>query len=328
VSLSIKSPTRVDLAGGTLDCWPLAPLVDSHCLIINFSVGIFSQVQLIPQQDSCIEVIVADLSYKKKFTTLDELLACEDSELTLIRVLTEYFQPKQGFKVESRSDSPVGAGLGGSSSLTISFLKAFGKWLHKNWDIYQIVEVAHNLEAKVIHAPTGTQDYYPAYQTGLHYISYTSEGTSLEIQEIPKDKLNQHMTLVYTGIPHRSGINNWQVIKAVVEGDYKVLLALRGINKVAKCMRTAIKNNQWIDIPQLFQEEYQYRVSLTDHFSSPQIEELKKAVLSSGAEAVKICGAGGGGCVIVWSPVDRKTEVEKTCLTAGFQILPLNLEKV
>jgi len=285
-------------------------------------------VQLTPRPDRRIEVIVGDLAYEKLFANLDELLACEDSESKLIRVLVEYFQPQQGFKVESHADSPVGAGLGGSSSLVISLLKAFGEWLNKHWDAHQIVKVAHNLEAKLIYAPTGTQDYYPAYQTGLHYISYTSDGILLETREIPKDKFNQHMTLVYTGVPHHSGINNWQVIKAVVEGDGKVLSVLRSINDIAKRMRTVIEANQWGDIPQLFEEEYQNRVALTDHFSSLQIEELKKALLSSGAQAVKICGAGGGGCVAVWSPADKKTEVEKTCLTAGFQILPLNLEKI
>ena len=328
MKISVKSPTRVDLAGGTLDCWPLYSLVDSQCLTINFSIGICSEVELTPREDNRIEVIVGDLAFEKIFPDVSELLACEDSELRLIRVLVDYFQPTQGFKLESRSDSPVGAGLGGSSSLTISFLKAFGLWLKREWTDHKIVTVAHNLEAKLIKSPTGTQDYYPAFQAGLHYINYTPDGISLETREIPKKIFTDHLTLVYTGVPHHSGINNWQVIKAVVEGDSQVLSALRSINDVAKRMRKVIDSAQWSEIPQLFEEEYQHRVTLTSHFTSPRIDELKNVVLSSGAHAVKICGAGGGGCVAVWSPLDTKAKVESACRTVGFQLLPLSLEKI
>ncbi|MCB0363817.1 MAG: galactokinase [Bdellovibrionaceae bacterium] len=328
MTINVKSPTRIDLAGGTLDCWPLFPLVAPRCTTVNFSIGICSEVELTPGESSTIEVAVEDLKYQKSFVDLATLLECQDKELSLIRVVCEYFQPHIGFKIRSRSDSPVGAGLGGSSSLTISFLKAFGQWSGCEWSAHQIVEVAHNLEAKLIHAPTGTQDYYPAFQAGLHFIHYTSDGVGLETQEVPREVFNKHLTLVYTGVPHHSGINNWQVIKAVVEGDLNVLSALREINKIAENMQKAVLSSKWGEIPQLFNEEYRFRVQLTPHFSSPRIEELKDVVLSAGADAVKICGAGGGGCVAIWSPAESKIEVERACQASGFQILPLSLEKI
>ncbi|MCB0386253.1 MAG: galactokinase [Bdellovibrionales bacterium] len=302
--------------------------MSSHCTTVNFSIGVCSYVELTPKDTSEIEVHVEDLNYQKRFVHLEDLLSNQDKQLSLIRVLCEYWQPQQGFSVRSRSDSPVGAGLGGSSSLTVSFLKAFGQWLGRDWTAHEIVEVAHNLEAKLIQAPTGTQDYYPAFASGLNFIHYTSDGISLESQEIPKGVFEQHLTLVYTGVPHHSGINNWQVIKAVVEGDLRVLSALREINQVARSMQKAVLSSKWDEIPQLFNEEYKFRVQLTPHFSSPRIEELKDVVLSAGADAVKICGAGGGGCVAVWSSADKKSEVDCACQASGFQILPLSLEKI
>ncbi|MCC7404898.1 MAG: galactokinase [Bdellovibrionales bacterium] len=328
MTITTTSPTRIDLAGGTLDCWPLFPLVDSHCLTVNFSIGICTEAKLTPQEGKSIEIVMNDLKYRKSFANLNQLMSCTDPELRLIRIVAEYFKPTQNFSLETRSDSPVGGGLGGSSSLTISLLKAFGKWLGRQWTVRDIVEVAHNLEAQLIKAPTGTQDYIPAFQSGLHFINYHADGIRLESQATPKDVFERSMTLVYTGVPHHSGINNWQVIKAVIEGSAQVLAALREINQVAKHMQKVVLSSQWDEIPRLFSEEYRFRVMLTPHFSSPRIEELKDVVLSAGADAVKICGAGGGGCVVVWSPAERKRGVEAACQAAGFQILPLRLQQI
>ncbi|MDE0518832.1 MAG: hypothetical protein OXH36_04675 [Bdellovibrionales bacterium] len=41
---SVKSPTRVDLAGGLLDIWPVYALVPD-CVVLNFSIPVFTSVQ-------------------------------------------------------------------------------------------------------------------------------------------------------------------------------------------------------------------------------------------------------------------------------------------
>ncbi len=327
-TIEVVSPTRVDLAGGTLDCWPLYNLVAPHCVTINFSLGLCSQVRLTPHAGPEIEVNLADLNCKQTFASYSEFMAFGDQRFDIIRGIIEYVRPPSGFRLDTKSESPVGAGLGGSSSLTVSILKAFGKWIGRSWATLEMVEVAHNLESKLINSPTGTQDYFPAVESGLHFIHYTADGPRLETKPIPKSLFEEHMTLVYTGVPHHSGLNNWQVIKAVIEGDRDVLKSLREIGRVSHAMMKSILQGDWLDIPQLFDEEFRWRVNLTPFFSSPRIEELKALVLSAGAQSVKICGAGGGGCVAVWSQPSKKGKVDSACLKSGFQILPLNLYKI
>lgn len=327
-SIKVTSPTRVDLAGGTLDCWPLYNLVAPCCVTVNFSIGICSQVELEPWDRSEVHIVLEDLNYSQSFSSSDELLTSDDGRMKIIKGMVEYFNPPSGFSLKTRSQSPVGAGLGGSSSMTVSLLKAFGQWLERKWTLLQIVEIAHNLESKMIHAPTGTQDYFPAVESMLHFIHYTVEGPRVESLAIPKDLFTQHMSLVYTGVPHQSGINNWQVIKKVIEGDLSVLSVLRTINQISLQMKNCLKAQEWEAIPDLLEKEFKGRVALTPHFSSPRIEELRNVVLSAGAQAVKICGAGGGGCVVVWSQPEQKKSVEVACRNSGFEILPLNLHQI
>lgn len=320
MKITKQSATRVDLSGGTLDCWPLYLLVDS-CVTINLSVSIFTYATIEERSDLRVEIHLKDLKYKKQFANLGEALASADPQLLLVRKHLAFWKPKKGFNLETHSESPVGGGLGGSSSLSISLIKAFSAWLGKELGLYESVTLSANLEAQVLHKMTGTQDYYPALQPGLNAIHYTPMGAELKTMKTDPDFWNERLSLVYTGQPHHSGLNNWQVIKAALNEEEHTLKALRDIRDVSNDMHKALTNGDFGQLPALFDREFEARVRLSSSFSSPEIDRLRDVALSSGALAVKICGAGGGGCVLVWSQPDRKEQVEAGCRAQGFEVL-------
>lgn len=320
MKISTKSPTRVDLSGGTLDCWPLFLLVDS-CVTINLSISIFTHVTIEERLDSTIDVHMRDLKYKKSFANLSGVLKATDPELKMVQKHLAFWKPSKGFQLETFSESPMGGGLGGSSSLSISLIKAFSQWLKQDYDLYQSVTLSANLEAQVLHKMTGTQDYFPALQPGLNAIHYTPKGPKLESLSTDAEVWNRHLTLVYTGHPHHSGLNNWQVIKAALDADDGTLKALSDIRDISWSVYKALQDKAWDRLPGLFDQEFEARVRLSPGFSSPEIERLRNVALKSGALAVKICGAGGGGCVFLWSPPQKKTQVEDACRAQGFEVL-------
>ena len=314
------SPTRVDLAGGTLDCWPLY-VFSSGAQTINLAISVFTRVELVAKDTPQVDVWIEDLKYKKVFKKAQDLLDCPDRELDLVRAQIRYWQPSQGFILHTRSESPVGGGLGGSSSLCISLIKAFSHLQQRQLSTLEQVTLAHNLEAEVLRKPTGTQDYFPAIEPGLNIIHYTADGPRLETLDCPVDYFASRMLLVYTGQPHHSGLNNWQVIKAVIDGHEPTLNALKEIKLIGDQMATVCRKQDWAQLPQLFREEFTARVKLSAGFSSTRIEKLEKISLEAGADAVKICGAGGGGCVLIWCQPERKGLVSQVCQKNGFQVL-------
>lgn len=321
-TIEVKSPTRVDLAGGTLDCWPLHLMV-GDCKTINLSIDILTGVELTSRDDQKVIVDVSDLNYKKEFDSLDHCLACTDKELGLVRVHFEYWSPENGFELKTMSQSPVGGGLGGSSSLCISLINAFSQMCGKELALDEKINIASNMEAKVLGTPTGTQDYFPAASPGLNAIHYTVEGPSIEKLEFPYDFFAERMLLVNTGKAHHSGINNWQVIKSIVEGDHQTLSSLRKIAEISDELYDVIKQKDWESITGLFKREYQARIELCDSFTSPEIERLNELVLQNGGDAVKICGAGGGGCVLVWAVPEKLQGIKEQCLKENFQPLEI-----
>jgi len=320
MTIEVMSPTRVDLAGGTLDCWPLHAFV-GDCVTINLSIDIYTHVKLTPKSDLKIEVHIKDFPYKKIFSNLEELINCEDKELILLKVHIKHWQPKSGFLIETSSMSPIGGGLGGSSSLSIGLIKAFCQWQKRDLKLNEMVNLAHNLEARMLNTPTGTQDYFPAAVHGLNAIYYKDSGYHLESLPFPEELFKKKMFLVYTGVPHHSGINNWQVIKKAVSGDKSTMESLREVSKISWDLESICRSGKWEQLTAIFNREYQARVKLSPSFASPAIEKLKEHVLRGGAEAVKICGAGGGGCVMVWGPEDKKESLIELCQKEKYQVL-------
>ena len=110
--VEVESPTRVDLAGGTLDCWPLYNFVGT-CWTINLSISIYTGVKLNLRDDKKILVTIKDLDYHKLFDTIEDLYLCDDKEIELIKANFVYWQPQKGMEIETYSQSPVGWRTGG-----------------------------------------------------------------------------------------------------------------------------------------------------------------------------------------------------------------------
>lgn len=347
----IKSPTRVDLSGGTLDMWPLYNFVGGPAKTINMAIDIWTQVELSwpnsldthkinnsmnSNKNSGIKIKSLDLQKEWIFKNLAELMNSLDPKLLLFqKILEPFLQIKEysnkldhSFQWVTSSESPIGGGLGGSSSLVITLIKTIYYMLDKQIEnVYEIVQLAHHIEASVLRTPTGTQDYFPAVTGGLSIIDYSMNGISQKVISVSETPFNDHCLLVYTGKSHHSGLNNFEVLKSAVEGDVQVLDALSEIKIISEEMEMAIVNNNWSAIPFLFQKEYEARIKLAPAFTSPEIEKLSQICLKAGALAVKICGAGGGGCVLVWVQPQHKEKVVQVCQNEKFLCLkakPIN----
>lgn len=322
-SISFRSPTRVDLAGGTLDCWPLYLFLDNP-LTVNVAIDIFTTATLTPRSDGKIRLTTRDLGLDKTYASLSACLADSEPAFDLVRAHLVYWEAKigtNGFDLETASESPVGGGLGGSSSLCISLLKVFKKWLGKEMSESDTVRLASHLEARLLMKPTGTQDYFPPLEGKQCYITYGADGPSCEREAVDHELFRDRFVLVYTGRSHHSGINNWQVIKDWLDGDERTRAAMRDLAVISKAVGRAFRSKNADALPDLFRREYEARTRLSEGFSSPEIRRIHEIAVANGAVA-KICGAGGGGCVLLWSHDRKSKRVAKAAEAAGFKVLP------
>lgn len=316
----VKSPTRVDLAGGTLDLWPLYAFIGG-ATTINVAISVWTECEMLPNKDG-IELQSEDLKKTWSFADRQALQNSSDPQVGFYQALFEAMPALDRVKVRTRSQSPVGGGVGGSSSLLISCLKAGHQFLNSHLPgPIELTIWAHQIEARMLRTPTGTQDYVPAITGGINLIRYSDRGVTNEVLPVKGTPLETHFLLVNTGRSHHSGLNNFDVLSRTVNRDEVVFQALVKLQEVSEEMAVQIRQGIWSNLPSLFHRELEARLQLTPKFSSPEIEKLHDLSRQEGASSLKICGAGGGGCVMIWVEPKFRERVSHACQSAGFQVL-------
>jgi D-glycero-alpha-D-manno-heptose-7-phosphate kinase len=319
-----KAPCRVDLAGGTLDIWPLY-LYHDNAVTLNFAVNRYASCTLETRPDSRIVLRSRDLGAEEVFADLEALRSAKRYQLPLLAYLVKFFAPPTGINLSTDSEAPAGAGISGSSTLIIAVASALNKLTGAGYPIEKLREIAQNIEAQIIQVPTGAQDYYPAMYGGVSAIELSPLGIVRKAIPIDLRDLNERIVLAYTGEPRNSGINNWEVTKAHIDGDAKVRRNFDRIASIAHAMRGALERGDWKDVARLLREEWVNRRKNAPGISTPLIDRLVAATRRAGAAGAKVCGAGGGGCVIFLVEAGSKAAVSAVIEREGATVLPVEV---
>ena len=315
-----SAPTRADLAGGTVDIWPLY-LFHSGAMTVNFALSLRAHVRIETRDDDRLILESRDRGIRFE-TTLDRIdeLAREES-LELVSKMVHFFQPEIGFHLVAHSEAPAGAGISGSSALAIALIGALNKLVGDRYDKRQFIGIAANIETTVIKVPAGLQDYYPAFYGSTSCIHLDPDGVDREHLAIDEGEIEHRFVICYTGEPRHSGINNWEVFKRHIDRDQEVFAIFERIRDAAVQMRAALLANDWSAVAETMRTAYPNRKRLAPGITTPHMDRLVEKALANGAEAAKVCGAGGGGCIAFLCAEGRKPEVERALVEAGGEIL-------
>jgi D-glycero-alpha-D-manno-heptose-7-phosphate kinase len=318
--ITSKAPCRVDLAGATLDIWPLY-LFHDNPVTVNFAVNRYTFCDINTHSGPRVVLRSKDLGVEETFESLAHLRAAKRYRLPILARLIRYFSPETGFTMESASEAPAGAGISGSSALMISTATALNRLTRRGFSLEKIREVAQNVEAQVIRVPTGAQDYYPAMYGGVSSIELTPAGIVRKALPVRANELDERFVLVYTGAPRNSGINNWEVMKGHIDGNRAIHRNFDRIAAIANGMRGALEAHDWDSAGRLMREEWSYRRKNIPAITTPLIDRLVVAARKAGSAGAKVCGAGGGGCVVFLVEPGAKEKVISALKTAGGHVL-------
>jgi D-glycero-alpha-D-manno-heptose-7-phosphate kinase len=309
-----------------MDIWPLY-LFHPGAVTVNFAVSVLTRCRITPLKGKRIRLASLDTGREEEFQDFTQLYAAKKFRHPLAGYLTRFFAPEGGLEIETHSESPAGAGISGSSALMIATTAALAHFTGRKLGLEQIREIAQNVEAQLIRVPTGCQDYYPALYGGVSAIHLDPDGIHHEAVRVAPEELDSRFVLAYTGAPRQSGINNWEVFKAHINGDRKIFRNFERIAEIARAMHDAVALADWKNVARLLREEWKLRKTNAPRITTPLIERLIKAASASGAQAAKVCGAGGGGCVVFLAEPEERERVAEAIRANGDQVLPARVAR-
>ena len=326
--ITATAPMRADLAGSTLDIYPLHVFMGG-ALSLNAALTLTSEITLEPHGDPGITIVSDDLALEQ---TAPEAAALDvDGPLGFIaRIIKFYAKPGLGFTVHTRNNVPKGSGLGASSTLLIALSHALNALNEEPHDAEDLVRIGVNIEAQDMQVPAGKQDHYSATYGGLSVIFFDHDQNRREpISDDPafEDELDRRMVISFAGAPRFSGASNWNMLKAYIDGDAQARKNLDAIKSIALDMLDALRAHDLDAFATLLQTEWEHRRNIADGVSTPEIEKMMEAARGAGARASKICGAGGGGCMITVADPDARASVRNALAQAGAMVLDCEISR-
>jgi D-glycero-alpha-D-manno-heptose-7-phosphate kinase len=320
--LDCSAPTRIDLAGGTIDIWPLY-LFHENAQTINAAISLRAHVTVEESAGDRIRIQSIDTGLSTEVAHWSELTG--RNELKLLTRILAFFRPR-GLKLTTRGESPAGAGIAGSSALNVAVCAAMARWTGVEYTPEELLRIAMNVEAQAIDVPTGLQDYRPAYYGGVAAVELRADSPCRVALNIDPLELERRIVLAYTGEPRNSGTNNWEIYKRHIDGDRHIFDCFERIRDTAMAMREALLRGDWTVVGHQIAAEWENRKRLAPGVTTPAIEELIARARMAGAAAAKVCGAGGGGCLFCFAEPHQLAGVRRALAAGGARVLDYRIE--
>jgi D-glycero-alpha-D-manno-heptose-7-phosphate kinase len=305
--IEASAPARVDLAGGTLDLWPLHVLHPGS-VTVNLAIGLRARCR-VRRGATGFRVTVPDLGYERRVGQAGELLS--DPRAALAGALLEALDIREPQEIELSSEVPFGSGLGGSSAMTVAMAAGLAASVQMPFEGPGRVDLVRDIETRVLGKPAGVQDYYPPLTGGLHRLFFEPGRTVVQRRDADARAWLKHLTVFDTGVAHASGMNNWEIYRARLEGDRRVAEALDRVRAAARSMAEAADRDDFEAMGKALAAEWDARRRLAPVVCSPAIARAIETAAAAGGWGGKACGAGGGGCIIFLSPPERSAAVRE-----------------
>lgn len=331
---SVTTPTRIDLAGGTLDIWPLAAILQEKYELwnepvrtVNVAIDLLARadVTLKPSANLQWQFVDADAKQHADGTLLDSKQA---TPFPLHRSVARFFADKLvraglgDVNITTQAQAPRGSGLGGSSSLMIAMLAALDHLLERDATKINMCRQARHLEAGVLGNLAGNQDHFAAAFGGVQAVTHGAEGSESEPIDCNGNELMDHLVLAFSGQQHFSAFNNWQVLEKVLTGNDAILTRCAGIARIALDLPEVLRKNNWREMARMMSDEWELRRGLDAGISTTVLDAMLVASRKAGSVGGKVCGAGGGGVLVTVLPdPGARAKVSQAIESAGGLIL-------
>lgn len=320
-----KAPLRIGLAGGGTDVSPYSDLYGGA--ILNATLSLYAKATIEPIAENKIILEAIDRNEEQVFDwdtslpvngTLDLLKGVYN------RVQQDYGIKQQGFRLSTFVDAPAGSGLGTSSTLVVAILGAFAEMLKLPMGEYDMAHYAYEIERIDLKLAGGKQDQYAATFGGVNFMEFYGDDkvivNPLRVKQQHLFELENNLLLYYTSTSRESAEIIKKQSKNVTDNKEKSIEAMHHLKDQARMMKEALLKGRLNEIGEILDYGFQQKRQMAEGISNTLMEDIYETAKIAGATGGKISGAGGGGFMIFYCPVNTKYKVIKSLENFGGQV--------
>ncbi|PWT78663.1 MAG: dehydrogenase [Chloroflexi bacterium] len=312
-----RAPLRLGLAGGGTDVSPYCD-VYGGC-VLNATIDRYAYAIIKTIDKPQVRLIATDQQEVCETPTLLPLQL--DGKLNLHKavynhIFRHYNDGKPiALELSTFCDAPIGSGLGSSSTLVVTMIRAFVELLNLPLDDYDVAKLAFKIERLDCGLQGGRQDQYSATFGGFNFIEfYETERTivnPLRIKNWIICELEASLVLFFTGVSRESARIIADQSNNLKTGATNSLEAMHGIKREALVMKECLLRGEFEGLVNSLRLGWENKKRSSESVSNQHIEEIYDAAIAAGALAGKVSGAGGGGFMLFFVPTERRMDVIK-----------------
>jgi D-glycero-alpha-D-manno-heptose-7-phosphate kinase len=320
--LEVVAPLRISFVGGGTDFphW----YREHGGAVLSATIDHHVRVTITPRVDRQVRVRSHDLGHLVEYH-LDEA-PVYDGSMDLAKAAIARVGVAGGIDVDIQSDAPPGSGLGGSSALATAVVAGLLFLDDRSVSADVLAGLSYAVERVDLGISGGWQDQYAAAYGGFNLIEFDPVAvrvTPIRASAGILGRLGRMLMLCYTGSVRRNvGLIDRQ-IELHRQGREDTHLGLKQLQVLAYEMRDAVEAGDLGSMGGLLGDAFEAKRRMNPHIAEhTPIEAMLDAAASAGATGGKICGAGGGGYLLIACEPERQAAVRIALEHLGGQFAP------
>ena len=307
--IKVFSPARFDLAGGTLDIYPIYLFFKNpFTLNSTLSKGITVKIKKVRGKSK-----IKNLNYGD-----EEFFPSHNPSLKIVSLLLENLGIENGVRIGFKSDFPQGSSLGVSSSLLVGLFYGLKRLFNLKMSLPKTVEFLKNVETTLINYPAGLQDYLAPLYGGTNAFYFGAKGYKREKIRLSKT-ISDSFLFVYTGKSHFSGAPNWELFKGFFDGNKSIKKGFEHIYQNSKKILQTIEKKDVKSLGKFLKEDFETRKNMLSSLvpNIPLFSQLDEIDFVYG---YRLCGAAAGGTVVVVADREKKRKLRQQLEKLGYTV--------
>jgi D-glycero-alpha-D-manno-heptose-7-phosphate kinase len=277
--------------------------------------------------DKSVYVIIKkrfDDQIRISYTETEIVNQVDDIKHELIREAMRMTGIERGVEIVTMGDIPAGTGLGSSSAVTVGALNAFHAYCGQSVNMEKLAREACEIEVDILNKPIGYQDQFIASFGGLRFFEFHRDG-SIDHQEVDLEaeilnQLSNSLMLIYSGTTRKSET----ILSEQKKNIRNNLKALNKLKEITCEARIALTEGRLDDIGCLLHESWELKKSFAKGITNSGLGEIYQIARKAGALGGKVTGAGGGGFLMLYCPLEKQEKVRSAL--SHFKELPFRLD--
>jgi D-glycero-alpha-D-manno-heptose-7-phosphate kinase len=316
------APLRISFVGGGTD---FPHYFEEHGgAVLSATIDHHVRISIVPRDDRQVIVRSLDLGHLVEYHL--DAGPVYDGVMDLAKAAIARVGVPGGLEMDIASDAPAGSGLGGSSALVTGVVAGLAMLGGRAFDAGELARTCYAIEREDLGISGGWQDQYAAAFGGFNLFEFSRLGVVVSpIRAAPETlaRLERHLMLCYTGFVRRNvGLIDTQ-IGLYREGREETILGMKQLQEIAYAMREAVEDGDVDELGAMLRDAFVAKRRMNPHIAEhTPIEAMLSMAHAAGASGGKICGAGGGGYLLLYCRPSAQRAVREELVRLGGQFTP------